>query len=221
MGLRVLQGYGLTETAPVISVNTMKKNRFSSVGRALPGVEVKILKTKRTDSEGEIITRGPHIMKGYYKNSEKTAEVIKNGWFHTGDLGFIDGKGFLHITGRLKNMIVLGSGKKVFPEEVESVLGKSPYIKEICVMAKSAMRGLRKGHEEVHAAIVPDTDLLNEKGIHDLRDIRKRIFREINELSKNLASYKRLAGFSIFYEELPKTVTKKLKRKAISDMLNT
>ena len=221
MGLRVLQGYGLTETAPVISVNTMKKNRLSSVGRALPGVEIKILKAKRTDSEGEILTRGPHIMKGYYKNSEKTDEIIKNGWLHTGDLGYIDGRGFLHITGRLKNMIVMGGGKKVFPEEVESVLGKSPYIKEICVMAKPAMRGLRKGHEEVHAAIVPNTDLLNEKGIRDKQDIRNRIFSEINGLSKNLTAYKRLAGFSIFYEELPKTVTKKFKRKVISDMLNT
>ena len=219
LGFRILQGYGLTETGPVISVNTFKDYRFGSVGKPLPGVEVKVLKEKSTDREGEILTRGPHVMKGYFRNPEKTAEVIRSGWFHTGDLGYIDKDNFLYITGRKKNMIVLGGGKKVFPEEVEDVVGKSPYIKEICVLARIAARGIRKGHEEVYAVIVPDIELFEQNNIVTKDGIRDRISSEIAVLSKDLAPHKRIMSFDISYEELPKTVTKKIRRDAVSRMM--
>ncbi len=216
IGFRILQGYGLTETAPVISVNTFTDNRFGSVGKPLPGIEVMILKERRDDTEGEILTRGPHVMKGYFRNPEKTAEAIRDGWFHTGDLGYLDKDGFLYISGRIKNMIILGGGKKVFPEEVEAVIGQSPYIKELCVMAKTSEKGIRKGHEEVYAVIVPNFELFIQENISAKEDITSRISSEIARLSSDLAPYKRIMSFRLSDEELPKTVTKKIIRNAVS-----
>lgn len=218
LGFRILQGYGLTETAPVISVNTFRNNRFGSVGKPMPGVEVMISREKKTDAEGEILTRGPHVMKGYFRNPEKTAEAIKRGWFHTGDLGYLDKDGFLYISGRIKNMIILGGGKKVFPEEVEGIMSHSPYIKEICVLAKTADRGLRKGHEEVYAVIVPNLELFEHEKAASRDEIIGKLSSEIARLSKNLAPYKRIMSFDICYEELPKTVTKKIRRDAVSNL---
>lgn len=214
LGFRVLQGYGLTETAPVIAVNTYTANKYGSVGKPLNGVEVKI------DKEGEIITRGPHIMKGYFNNLEKTAEVIKDGWFHTGDIGHLDPDNFLHITGRIRNLIVLGAGKKVFPEEVEEVIGKSPYIKEICVLGRIATQGIRKGCEEVYAAVVPNLDLFSEDERKDRQKIKDKVSSEMQRLGKDLAEYKRIVGFEILDGELPKTATRKIKRKMIADLVN-
>jgi long-chain acyl-CoA synthetase len=219
LGFRILQGYGLTETSPVVSVNTFAAHRFGSVGKPLPGVELKILKEREDDAEGEVLTRGPHVMKGYFMDPERTAEVIKDGWFHTGDLGHIDRDGFLFITGRKKNMIVLGGGKKVFPEEVEDVVGRSPYIKELCVMARTAERGMRKGHDEVYAVVVPNLEALEAEGISGPEDVEAKIRSEISRLSAELAAYKRIMGFYLSYEELPKTVTKKIKRDAVARLI--
>ncbi|MFH1189344.1 MAG: AMP-binding protein [Candidatus Omnitrophota bacterium] len=216
MGFRILQGYGLTETAPVISVNTLRHNRFGSVGKPLPGVEVMISKERSSDPEGEILTRGPHVMKGYFEDPRKTAEVIRGGWFHTGDLGHIDRNGFLYITGRMKNIIILGGGKKVFPEEVEGVMGQSPYIKELCVMPRTVDRGIRKGHEEVYAVIVPNFELFARQNITAKEDITAKISCEIARLGKDLAQYKRVNGFRLSDQELPKTATKKIIRAAVS-----
>jgi len=220
LGFRVLQGYGLTETAPVISVNTFNNNKFASVGKPLSGVEVKILKKNKFSREGEIITRGPHVMKGYFNNPEKTAEVIRGGWLHTGDIGYFDRDNFLLISGRIKNLIVLGTGKKVFPEEVEAVMEKSPYIKEISVLGRIAGRGIRKGHEEVYAVIVPDLEAFGESESPDSENIRKKISAEVSRLGRNLAEYKRITDFQIRFQELPRTVTKKIKRKAVREMIN-
>jgi len=220
LGFRILQGYGLTETAPVVSVNTYKDNKFGSVGKPMPGVEIKIIKAKDSDTEGEILTRGPHVMKGYFRNPKKTAEAFeKDGWFRTGDLGYIDKDGFLFISGRKKNLIILGSGKKVFPEEVEDVVGRSPYIKEICVLASIAERGLREGHEEVHAVVVPNTELFEQENITDKKAVKDKLYFEIARLSKDLAPYKRIMSFDVSYESLPKTVTAKIKRDAVSKMI--
>ncbi len=213
MGFRVFQGYGLTETAPVISLNTYRENKYGSVGKPLPGIEVKIVK-------GEIITRGPHVMKGYYKNPEKTAEILKGEWFYTGDLGYFDRQGFLHISGRIKNMIVLGTGKKVFPEEVESVIEESPYVKEMTVLGRQSTRSARKGHEEVYAVIVPELDSFGTDERNDALEIKKKISSEITRLGKNLAKYKRIIDFEIRHESLPRTVTKKVKRKALAETVS-
>lgn len=221
LGFMVLQGYGLTETSPVISVNTYKDNRIGSVGIPLEGAEVKILKENDSAQDGEILTRGPHVMKGYYKNPGKTAEVIKDGWLHTGDTGYFDQDGFLYISGRLRNLIVLGDGKKVFPEEVEEVIGSSPYIKEICVLSKPAAQGAHKGYEEVYAVIVPNFDIFKQDEKGNEQKIKEKISLEIKRLSENLAEYKRIRDFEIWLEELPKTTSRKIKRKIIADMVKS
>jgi len=220
MGFKILQGYGLTETAPAISVNTFIHHKVGSVGKPLPGVEVKIDKGENDALSGEILTRGPHVMKGYYRNPKATSEIIKEGWLHTGDIGYFDEDGFLYVSGRKKNMIVLGTGKKVFPEEVEQVVGKSDYIKEICVFGKVAKVGSRKGYEEVQAIIVPDIDLLNSQSISSEEEIKNKISSEVNRLERDLASYKRIKYFIISKTELPKTVTRKIRRQEVVKLLD-
>lgn len=220
LGFWILQGYGLTETSPVIAVNTFKTHRFGSVGKSLPGVEVKILKENKDSHDGEILTRGDHVMKGYYQNTEKTDEVIKDGWFHTGDIGYLDNDGFLYITGRIRNLIVLGAGKKVFSEEIEQVMSRSPLIKEICVLGRIATKGLRKGCEEVYAVIVPNLDSFSLEERADAQKIRDALSREISRLAENLAEYKRIVDFEIWDKELPKTATKKIKRQVLLEIIN-
>jgi len=219
LGFNVLQGYGLTETSPVLTVNTFTERKYASVGIPLKGVEIKIVKNQPGDREGEIVVRGPNVMRGYYKSKEKTDEVIKDGWFYTGDIGYIDDDGFLYITGRIKNMIVLGVGKKIFPEEVEEVMSKSAFIKEICVLGLKATSGLKAGTEEVFAVIVPNSDEFNAEEKQNKEMIKNRILTEVNRLSENLAEYKRISGFMLYFDELPKTPTKKVKRKEVLEKI--
>jgi long-chain acyl-CoA synthetase len=220
MGFNVLQGYGLTETSPVITVNTFKERKYGSVGIPLKGLEVKIVPANDTGrQEGEIITRGPQVMLGYYRNPEKTAEVIKDGWFYTGDIGYFDDDGFLFISGRIRNLIVLGAGKKVFPEEVEEVMSASPFIKEICVLGRVAQKGARKGCEEVYAVAVPNLDSFEKEQRQDKGLVRKKISEELSRLGGNLSEYKRIMDFDVWYDELPKTSTRKVKRKVLLEMI--
>lgn len=218
VGISILQGYGLTETSPVISSNTPYANRLGSVGQAIPGVEVKIVIDGNDNGEGEIITRGPHIMKGYFKRDDLTASVIdSDGWFHTGDIGKLDKDGYLYITGRIKNLIVLGGGKKVHPEEVEGVLSASPNIKEICVLGVEAKSGSKEGTEEVCAVLVP-TDSF-KKQFSDSAQAEAALTKELQTLSLQLASYKRPTRIITMYEDLPKTATRKVKRKELLSLL--
>jgi len=219
LGFTILQGYGLTETSPVISVNTFKKRRYGSVGRPLEGVAVKILKASESVLDGEIVVKGPNIMKGYYNNPAKTEEVLRGGWFYTGDIGYLDEEGFLFISGRLKNLIVLGGGKKIFPEEVEQVMNESPYIKEICVLGRCAAKGIRAGSEEVYAVIVPNLDKFSEADRKNKDEIKNKVSSELLRLSENLAEYKRISDFSLYFDELPKTSTKKIKRKDVLGLI--
>ena len=221
LGFNILQGYGLTETSPVITVNTFSERKYGSVGIPLEGIEIKILPSEEPSSkDGEIIIRGPNVMQGYYRNPQKTGEAIRDGWFHTGDIGYLDKDGFLYITGRIKNMIVLGGGKKVHPEEVEEVVSKSSYIKEICVLGVKAKAGLKAGTEEVFAVVVPDLDSFSdsEKENHDF--IKGKIKAEIERLGKKLAEYKRISDFQIHFDELPKTSTRKIKRNLVKEIVN-
>lgn len=220
MGFHILQGYGLTETSPVITVNTFKERKFGSVGIPLETVEIKIIpQGSLNPGEGEIVVRGPNVMQGYYNQPQKTREVLKDGWFHTGDIGRVDRDGFLYITGRLKTMIVLGAGKKIFPEEIEAVLSESALIREICVLGRKALSGLKAGTEELYAVIVPELDQFCGDEKKDEARIKEKIKQEIGRLSEGLAEYKRLTDFKLYFDELPKTSSRKLKRDLIKDLI--
>ena len=221
LGFNVLQGYGLTETSPVITVNTFQERKYGSVGLPLQGVQIKLVAPEGgpIGPEGEIVVSGPNVMKGYYRNKEKTDEVLRDGWFSTGDIGYRDGAGFLYITGRIKNMIVLGAGKKVHPEEVEEVLSKSPFIKEICVLGKKITQGLKQGTDEVFAVIVPNQDSFTAEEKNNKETVRSKIKSEITRLSENLAEYKVPSDFMLYSDELPKTSTRKIKRKVVKEMI--
>ena len=205
IGIPVFEGYGLTETSPVISTNHYGASKIGTVGKPLPSVTVKL------SEQGELMVKGPNVMQGYYGKPDMTAEVIdEDGWFHTGDIGEIDEKGFIKITGRIKNMIVLGGGKKIFPEEVEAVLEQSALIKELCVLSLKIKSGNKAGTEEVGVIIVPSDDLAKKTD----EEIQKTLEAEVKRLSKdNLADYKTPTMVVFRREDLPKTSTQKVKRK--------
>lgn len=209
IGVPVFQGYGLTETSPTISTNRYGHSKIGTVGQALPSVMVKIA------DNGEILATGPNVMQGYYNKPEMTKEVIdEDGWFHTGDIGEIDKDGFIKITGRIKNMIVLGGGKKIFPEEVEAVLETSKLIKEVCVMSLIIKSGNKAGTEEVGAIICPADDLQKKSN----EEIQKILEEEVKKLSEsNLAPYKVPTVVVLHRDELPKTSTRKVKRKDLKE----
>ena len=209
MGFTVLQGYGLSESSPILSCCTLKNNRIGSVGKPIPGVEIRIT---GTDPVGEILAFGPNIMKGYYKRKEFTSRVVVNGWLHTGDVGYLDDDGYLFITGRSKNVIVTASGVNVYPEEIEFVLNKIPVIKEVCVTGSTVKEGVRRGTEEVVAIIVPDIEYFKKVGKTEDDFIYQSIAIEIQAFNRRMADYKRIARFFIRKEELPKTRLKKIKR---------
>lgn len=212
IGIKVYQGYGLSETSPVVSVNIDKRHEMASVGRPLKHFEAKI-----DDKTGELLLKGPSVMKGYHNQPDMTAEVIDpDGWLHTGDIAKIDKDGHIFITGRIKNMIVLQGGKKVFPEEVEAVLEKSSNIAEVCVLGVYKTFGSKDGMEEVTAVIVPKQELYADNSEDD---IEKLIRKDVKELSNRLAQYKRPTNIIIRKEELPKTTTRKVKRKEVKKLV--
>ncbi|ADY73092.1 Long-chain-fatty-acid--CoA ligase [Desulfurobacterium thermolithotrophum DSM 11699] len=196
-GFNILEGYGLTETSPLISVNRPGKKKIGTAGAPIDEVEVK------TTERGEIIVRGPNVMKGYYNKPKETEIVIKDGWFYTGDLGFIDEEGFIHITGRAKEVIVLDNGKNVYPEDIEIEIVKSPYILEVGVFYQDG--GLK-------ALIRPDFELLMEEGINNFKDIKEFIKEEIHKRTKHFQSYKKVKEFKLIDRELPRTRIGKLRR---------
>lgn len=213
IGIRVFEGYGLSEASPVVSVNTKKACRLGSVGRPLDGVEAKI-----DDETGELLVRGANVMKGYYGMPELTAETIEpDGWLHTGDIAKLK-DGFIYITGRIKNMIVLSGGKKVFPEEVESVLNLSDKFLEVCVFGAKRAGGQKDGTEDIFAAIVPTEEVIQSATSDE--ELEKIVRTEARELSKRLSHYKRPNNFIISKEPFPRTATKKIKRKEVKAMAN-
>ena len=213
IGIKVYQGYGLSEASPVVSVNFERRGDLASVGPALKSLEAKI-----DANTGELLLKGPSIMKGYHNHPEITAEVIdKDGWLHTGDIARIDNDGHIYITGRIKNMIVLSGGKKVFPEEVESVIEKSPFISEVCVLGMSRTFGVKDGTEEITAVAVPANDVI---GKYDNDTIEKLVKNEIKKLSQRLTPYKRPVNIIVRTEPLPRTTTRKVKRKEVKQLIN-
>jgi long-chain acyl-CoA synthetase len=210
LGLGVIEGYGLSETSPVLTFSTPFNRKAGSVGPAVPGVELKILDPDERGI-GEILVRGPNVMLGYYKNPERTREVLDSeGWFHTGDLGRLDRDGWLYLHGRRKNVIVLESGKNVYPEEVEFELGQIPYVREILVK-----RGERAGKEVVQALVYPDWNSLKERGLTEPEEIKELIWQEISLRQRELAPYKRIKSredLFILSEPFEKTAKQEIKR---------
>jgi long-chain acyl-CoA synthetase len=205
LGIEFLQGYGLTESAPIITVNRNRAFRDNAAGLPLPSVEVKIA------DDGEILARGPNIMKGYYNNPEGTREALEDGWLHTGDLGFIDAEGFLYIQGRKKTVIVTPAGKKIYPEEVEAELLKSSFIAE-CIVWGQAIDGAEQ-ESVIEAIVVPNKEHFALQGMGtDESFMENFIQKEVKMRCQNLAAFKRIARLTVRHEELEKTTTKKIKR---------
>jgi len=213
LGLNCYNGYGLTETSPVVSTTCAVRNKPGSVGLPLYNVEVRI-DSPDGNGNGEILVRGPNIMLGYLDMPEKTREVIdKDGWFHTGDIGMLDRDGYLFVTGRLKNVIVTKGGKNIYPEEIENLLLQSRLIAEAVVIGKLD----KDGGEYPHAIIHPNYDSLKVLETQENRhfsdeDIWKTIKAEIQKCTSGAAVYKIPQGFEISKEELPKTSSSKVKR---------
>ncbi len=212
LGIDVLQAYGLTETTGAAFVALPHHNVIGSVGPPLPGVEGKIIDPKPPEdggpAVGEIAIRGAIIMRGYWNRPDATAAVLKDGWLLTGDLGHFDSGGNLFITGREKDVIVLSNGKNVYPEEIESYYLKSPYIKEIGVMAMESEPG-NPASDRLYAVVVPDFDLLKERKIVNAKEV---IRYDIEGISSHIPSTKRIGSYEIWQEPLPRTTTRKLKR---------
>ncbi|MGQ9569453.1 MAG: AMP-binding protein [Thermodesulfovibrionales bacterium] len=216
-GFTVLEGYGLTETSPVVTFNPIKKRKAGSAGKPLPSVKIKIIDPKNGKevevlNEGEVVIKGPMVMKGYYKNPDLTKEVIHDGWFFSGDLGYLDRDGYLFITGRLKDVIVLSSGENVYPEDVERQYMRIPLIKEICVIGIED-KGIV---ESLHAVIVPDMEYAKKEKIGNIQEFLKW---ELNNISLRMPQYLRIKGFTIHAEPLPKTALGKFRRFMIKDLI--
>ena len=223
IGLVVLEGYGLTETSPVISLSTFENLKFGAVGKPIPGVEVKIAE------DGEILTRGPHVMKGYYKMEEETKEVFEEGWFHTGDVGHLDEDSFLVITDRKKDIIVTAGGKNVAPQPIENTLKTNPYISDVIIV------GDRR--KFISALIVPNFEKLeeytkssnipyeNQSDLVKKEEIVNFMLGEVDRNTPNLASYEKIKKIILLDREFEIekgeiTPTFKVKRNVIEKKYN-
>lgn len=221
-GLSIYQGYGITETSPIISAEQPGGKRLGTIGRPLDQVTVRI-DEPNDEGVGEIVVKGPNVMQGYYKNPNATAEVLSDGWYRTGDLGILSSDGFLTISGRVKNLIVTPNGKNVYPEEVENELLKSPFIAEVMVY------GHRVGtaSEEIHAIIYPEQEALDTQCRIDGKcpmsetDVEALLRKEVQKACNGLAEYKRVRKFTIREDEFPKTTTRKIKRFAVEASIST
>ena len=211
-GFTFLQGYGLTETSPILALNRLENFKDDAAGIPLPSVEIKINEPDE-NGVGEVWAKGPNVMLGYYKNEKLTEQSFKDGWYTTGDLGYVDEDGFLHISGRKKNVIVSKGGKNVFPEEIEDILNRSPYILECLVYGEKDS----KQDEIIAAQIVADAEAfieLSESKEMKITDelINKVIGEEVEKTNKQLTAYKRIKKFYLRENEFEKTTTQKIKR---------
>jgi long-chain acyl-CoA synthetase len=212
-GIHFIQGYGLTECSPIVALNRDVYYRDDSAGLPLPGLEVRV---DNPDAEGigEIIVKGDNVMLGYYEDDEANAKSLKDGWYYTGDLGYMDEENFVYLTGRKKNVIVTKNGKNIYPEEIEALLDKVPYIKESIVYGK-----MEEGDSDVTvaAAIVPDLETFeteNDGRTPTEEEIYQTILKEVKAINKNLVTYKYIKDIQIRETEFAKTTTKKIKRYA-------
>lgn len=207
IGVLTVQGYGLTEASPVIAAENCKYIKYGSIGFPLKNIELEIV-DKDEQGIGEIRVKGPNIMLGYYENQEATDAVFKDGWFYTGDYGYIDPEGFVFITGRKKNMIVLKNGKKIFPEEVEELVNKIDLVKESMVF------GMPKGDDVVVSVKVQyDEEIAKEKYANkSFEELEKIVWDKIKEINKTLPTYKYVKNLLMTKDDFIKTTTAKIKR---------
>ena len=218
MGFTLLNAYGLTETSGAATIMRPNDRFTTSVGQPLPGVEIRVAERASRgagvpddeNSDGEVLIRGPIVMREYFGRPDATADAIKDGWFHTGDLGRIDAGGRLFITGRSKEIIVLASGKNLYPEEIEAHYRQSPFIKELCVLGLT--RPGEPSAERLHAVVVPDQQVLRERGIVNMRELMRF---EIEGLSVQLPAHKRILSYDLWLDPLPRTSTGKVQRNQI------
>ena len=212
MGFPIYEGYGLTETSPVLTVNPPSAAKMGSVGRPLPNIEL-VVRNKNSEGIGEIWARGPSIMSGYLDNKQSTDEIISDGWIHTGDLGREDEQGYLFLTGRSKDLIVTPAGKNVYPDEVETRYKDVPFVKEFCVFGLPVEGG---PGDALHAVAVVDEAKAPEL---DRSSIEREIRGAVETIGAELPSHQRVSSLHLWYGELPKTSTLKAKRGVIREMV--
>lgn len=211
LGLNLVQGYGLTETSPVIGIGNKKYHKVGSIGKTVPSVEAKIINPNK-EGIGELIVRGPNIMIEYYKNKEATKEAIKEGWFYTGDLARIDEEGYIFICGRKKNVIVLKNGKNIYPEEMENLINKIEGVEESFIYGKQLSDD--KENIKIYAKIVYNEEVVkNAYKVNDFNEIHEEIAKKIREINSLMPKYKAIRGFTLTTRPLIKTTTNKIKRK--------
>lgn len=216
MGLPMIQGYGMTENAPIIAVNMDRYSKAASVGLPMPNTQIKIIEPDQ-DGVGEIICKSDSVMLGYYNNPEQTEQTLRDGWLYTGDYGYFDEDGFLYITGRKKNVIVTKNGKNIFPEEVEFYILKNTYILECVVYGVEEEPG---GETIVCAEIYPDYDAIEEDfGKKSETEIKKILKRFVDEANDNIPMYKRVKRFCLRETEFEKNASKKIKRYLVEKKL--
>ena len=209
LGITTVQGYGLSECSPIVALNRDKNYKDDAIGLPLIGTELKIVDADE-DGIGEICTKGDHVMLGYYEDEEKTKEVLKDGWFYTGDMGYIDKEGFIHMTGRKKNVLITKNGKNVYPEEIEEVLNNSDYISESMVYSKDKDDDIK-----IVADIIVNQEFIEAKFKDNPKtkeEIKEIIWDEVKRINQTLVTYKHITEINIREKEFEKTTTLKIKR---------
>lgn len=208
LGIELIQGYGLTESSPVLTAESSERKRAGSIGIPLKNIEIKIDNPDQ-DGVGEILGKGPNIMLGYCENEEATKKALNDGWLHTGDFGYIDKDGFVYITGRQSDIIVLRNGKNIYPQEIEFLINKLPYVEENIVYA----RNKTNTDTMLCAKIVYNKDnIATHFGDKDEKEYQKLIWEDIKNINKELPTFKHIKEISITDEPLEKTTTQKVKR---------
>ena len=203
IGFNYTVGYGATECAPILSYADWKEFKLGSCGKAVPRMELKIDSNDPENVVGEILAKGANVMLGYYKNEEVTAQTLKDGWYHTGDLGIIDKDGFVYIKGRSKNMLLGANGQNIYPEEIEDVLNNLALVNECIVIQKG---------DKLYGLVYPDFDEAKNMGLNTDEDIQKLMEQNRNELNTLVPPYAKLAGIKIVHEEFEKTPKRNIKR---------
>ncbi len=217
LGLDFVQGYGLTETAPILTLNPISHFKVDSVGMVFPLVDMKII-NKDEQGNGEIVVKGPNVTSGYYKNKEATEELFtEDGYLHTGDVGYLDRENYLYLTGRKKSLIVTEGGKNVFPEEIEDHFQLDQQIEQLLVRGYMANKETKA--EGIEAVIYPNAEYFNSKGIYNRKKITEELVQVIREHNKELLPYKRIQRLRVIEEPMEMTTTQKIRRPKVDALI--